>query len=106
MVARRAEIEKLQPLAARRAPDEVFARLAARGDDRVIEIVRNVELVEERDDAFGRPRRVGEEHDRTARRAEPAHGVDGRVELLAAVVQDAPDVADGGVVIGGDFGEA
>jgi hypothetical protein len=100
------EIEQLHAPAAFGAALQIAARFTARRHHGVKKIVRNRKAIEHRDHALRRARRVGDEHDRTARRAEPADRIDGRREHLAPVVEHPPHVADRAIVVGRDIGQA
>ena len=73
--------------------------------DAVIQIVLDAHPAELGDDPVGATGRVGEQDDAFAGSFDGAQAVGSARERLDAIVDDAPEVADEAVVIGGDVGE-
>ena len=68
--------------------------------------MRHIQIIEKRDDPPARTRRVGDEDDAAALLAKSPQGIGGFFVLDDAIVNDAPDIAEDDIVIGGKFAQA
>lgn len=78
----------------------------ARGDDGVISVARNTQLVEHGNDRRRRAWRIGDQHRPAPIPAEGPQRLDRLGKGGNAIVQNTPDIAEDGIVPTGQIGQA